>query len=68
MTGKEHKTPERDEQFDKEYLGNIWGWKFSFFGLILILTLVFAMWYKHKATNTQPGFEKTESPIDKIFD
>ena len=27
---------------DEEYIGNVWGWKFSLFGLVLILGLVIA--------------------------
>ncbi|MCB0640059.1 MAG: hypothetical protein KDC44_00395 [Phaeodactylibacter sp.] len=28
---------EPKDPFDGDYIGNIWGWKFSIFGLILIL-------------------------------
>jgi len=38
----ENKIDEEDP--DKDYLGNVWGWKFSFFGLGLILFfLIFAL-------------------------
>ena len=58
----------RDKEFDSEYIGNVWGWKFSVFGLVLILTLALSMWYRHYTTNTAPGFERQEMPIDKVFD
>lgn len=32
---------------DQEYIGNIWGWKFSLFGLVLILFLLGLMVYRH---------------------
>jgi len=60
--------PNRDDQFDSEYLGNVWGWKFSLFGFVLIISLILAMWYQHHTTNTAPGFDRQEMPIDKVFD
>jgi len=59
---------ERDEQFDSQYIGNVWGWKFSVFGAVLIVTLLLAMWYRHYSTQTAPGFDRQEMPIDKVFD
>jgi predicted MFS family arabinose efflux permease len=32
-----------DSGVDKHYIGNMWGWKFSFFGLFLILALAILM-------------------------
>jgi hypothetical protein len=37
------RTPEQDEP----YPGNIWGWKFSLVGLVLILVLSMGLFYRH---------------------
>ena len=68
MTTSNNNIPERDQQFDTEYIGNVWGWKFSLFGLVLILGLSLAMCFRHESTGTEPGFEKMEHPVDKVFD
>lgn len=34
------------EQKD-EYLGNMWGWKFSFFGLALLILMIGLMAYRY---------------------
>lgn len=36
-----------DELPEDAYLGNIWGWKFSLFGLFLIVGLGTLMVYRH---------------------
>jgi len=30
---------------DDEYIGNVWGWKFSLFGLVLIVSLSLAAYF-----------------------
>ena len=40
---KELKNRTEEDDPDKDYLGNIWGWKFSYLGLgIILFFLVFA--------------------------
>ncbi len=39
---------ENEEQND-EYIGNIWGWKFSFIGLFFILMTLGLMYYGQKS-------------------
>lgn len=35
------------DPFDGEYVGNIWGWKYSFIGLGIILFFLSIMIYRH---------------------
>jgi predicted MFS family arabinose efflux permease len=37
---------EKKDPFDGDYIGNIWGWKFSLFGLALMLIMVAIMAYR----------------------
>ena len=63
---------EKKDPFDDDYIGNIWGWKFSVFGLILILILGGIMVYRHYALGVPfsegltPEPEKTEMPADTL--
>lgn len=46
---------------DPEYPGNIWGWKFSIFGLVLILIFGGLMVYRHVSMGIPFGeFEPKE--------
>lgn len=66
---KQHAAPpERDEAFEKEYIGNIWGKKFTLFGALLIILMSSMMFCEHKRTDTSPGFEQQEHSIDRVFD
>ncbi len=38
---------EKKDPFDGEYIGNIWGWKFSMLGLALIVLMSALMIYRH---------------------
>ena len=38
---------EKKDPFDGEYVGNIWGWKTTLWGLGLILVLLGMMVYRH---------------------
>lgn len=38
-----------EDESNDEYIGNMWGWKFSFFGLFLIVFMSGLMWYGHKS-------------------
>ena len=51
--------PSKDP-FDGEYIGNIWGWKFSFMGLALIVGLVVLMAYRHAQLEDAPPKNTTE--------
>lgn len=55
---------EKKDPFDGEYIGNIWGWKFSLFGLALIVVLGGLMVYRHLSLGIPFGEggadEKTE--------
>lgn len=56
---------DKKDPFDGEYIGNIWGWKFSLIGLVLILLLLGLMVYRHWALGVpfggdQPVQEKVE--------
>lgn len=48
---------EKKDPFDGEYIGNIWGWKFSLFGAALILFLLAVIVYRHYALDVPIGFE-----------
>ena len=41
------------EEWDGEYIGNIWGWKFSFISLGIILFAVALMAYRHWTIDPQ---------------
>lgn len=48
---------EKKDPFDGEYIGNIWGWKFSLFGAALILILLAAIAYRHYTLGVPLGIE-----------
>ena len=50
-----------NEMEEEEYVGNIWGWKFSFIGLGLILLLLSLMVYRHYTMGVPPGFEELDA-------
>ncbi len=35
------------DEWDGEYIGNMWGWKFSLFALALILALLAIVFYRY---------------------
>ncbi len=41
-----HQSDNRDP-FDSEYLGNIWGWKISYIGLVVIVLMTGIMAYRY---------------------
>ncbi|PHN03783.1 hypothetical protein [Flavilitoribacter nigricans] len=65
---------DKKDPFDGEYIGNIWGWKFSFIGLALILLLLALMAYRHwklgvpfgQEQPVQEKIEINEVPLDTI--
>ncbi len=58
------------DDWDGEYIGNIWGWKFSLISLAIILFMVVLMWYRHAqlpAAQAQPVIVQPDSsPPDSI--
>jgi hypothetical protein len=60
---------------DAKYMGNIWGWKVSALGGVLLIALLSLMIYRHIHLGIKPGFEETnflliemvhKNPIDTI--
>ena len=56
---------EKKDPFDGEYIGNIWGWKFSMLGLALIVLMSALMIYRHISLGvpfggSSPGQEQQE--------
>ena len=47
MSDKNKKPHFLDEYDDSEYLGNIWGWKFSFISLAVIIVLLIYVLYSY---------------------
>jgi hypothetical protein len=70
-SGKEQEEEKKDP-FDGEYLGNIWGWRFSLFGLALLLIMLSLMIYRHYTLGVPfggepaPEPEKREAPADTV--
>jgi len=57
-----------DQQSD-EYLGNIWGWKNSLYGLAIILFFLSLYMYRVYTNPVQPTYEPTtifDNPSDAI--
>ena len=69
-TAENEQKEEGKEPFDGEYIGNIWGWRFSLAGLALILVMCGIMVYRHHALGVPfsgealPEPEQTEMPAD----
>lgn len=55
---------DKKDPFDGEYVGNIWGWKFSLIGLVLMLLLLSVMLYRHWTLGVPFGAE--QQPEEKI--
>ncbi len=51
-----HKNDPHDDQKDtnEEYAGNIWGWKFSFISLGIIVVMLLLMLYRYSVVNNSP--------------
>ena len=64
--------PEKKDPFDGEYIGNIWGWKFSLWSLVLILVIGVIIAYRHIALGVpfREGIpqERREVPRDTLDD
>lgn len=65
MSDKKNKKPHfLDEYDDGQYLGNIWGWKFSFISLAVIIILSIYVVYSY-ATQEVPIEPTHQEPIQK---
>ena len=42
------------ENANNEYIGNIWGWKFSFISLGIIVAMLLLMLYRYTLINKHP--------------
>ncbi len=49
-------------QDEEDYIGNIWGWRFSMIGLALILLMLALMIYRHYTLDIPFGGEEPASP------
>ncbi len=56
---------ERKDPFDGPYVGNIWGWKLSLIGLVLIVLMVGLMVYRHYALDVAFGEDQKAEPVVK---
>ena len=54
------------EDADDEYIGNIWGWKFSFISLGIIVAMLLLMLYRYSVViKHPPGSDKQTITIDE---
>lgn len=54
---KKKENPLFKDPFDGEYIGNIWGWKYTFIGLAIILFFLGLMVYRHYTLGVAFGGE-----------
>ncbi|MCB0633153.1 MAG: hypothetical protein R2824_13080 [Saprospiraceae bacterium] len=59
---------DKKDPYDGEYIGNIWGWKFSFIGLALILLLLGVMLYRHWALGVPFGMDTEAKEKVEVHD
>lgn len=56
---KKRLTQDPDEQ---EYIGNIWGWRFSIIGLVIVILFSILLWYRTSVMGI-PINEQEASPF-----
>jgi hypothetical protein len=56
---------EQSENWEENYAGNIWGWKFSLFGLVVIVFLLSLMIYRH-ITLDVPFGQQEKTPTEQV--
>jgi predicted MFS family arabinose efflux permease len=56
------KEKKKKDPWDGEYIGNLWGWRFSLIGLALIVAMVGIMVYRHYTLGVPFGAEQPERP------
>ena len=65
MSDKKNKKPHFLDEYDGEYLGNLWGWKFSYIGLAVILVLSLYVAYSFATNENTPEPTHQEPTISK---
>ncbi len=65
MSDKKNKKPHFLDEYDGEYLGNMWGWKFSFIGLAVIIILSLYVAYSFATNEVTPEPTHQEPIISK---
>ncbi|GJM33014.1 MAG: hypothetical protein DHS20C18_20150 [Saprospiraceae bacterium] len=58
---------EENKDQEEEYVGNLFSWRFSLFGLALILVLIGIMAYRHYSLGVPFGFSE-DAKIEVIPD
>ena len=51
------------ENSDNEYIGNIWGWKFSFISLGIIVAMLLLMLFRYTINNNLPPSSDSQNII-----
>ncbi len=64
MPFPKRRIPDQDPANPDAYVGNIWGWKFSFFSLALILLLL--VWMAIRYANLEPDAQGHTDPVEAI--
>ena len=57
------------DPFDGEYIGNIWGWRFTIYGAVFLLILLGLIIYRHVQLGVPFGMEPLEEeagPADSL--
>jgi len=49
---------EKRDPLDGEYIGNIWGWRLSLIGLVVLAFFLGLIAYRHYALDVPLGFEE----------
>lgn len=60
---------EKKDPFDGDYIGNIWGWRFSITGAIVLLLLIGLMVYRHYQLDVpfgEPAPAEETVPADSL--
>lgn len=62
------KNENKKDPFDGEYIGNIWGWKFSLIGGVFIALLLCFAAYRHYTMGVPLGMEDPEVTNEVLTD
>lgn len=57
---------EKPSDSEEEYIGNIWGWKFSFISLGIIVAMLLLMWYRYATMEQHHPQENPDQPEQVI--
>lgn len=49
-----HQPTAFDRKEGDDHIGNVWGWKFSLWGLVFIIALILFMWYRFESLGVSP--------------